>query len=133
MWTGRGRRQLSWAPLAESPTDAMPSREAVRRRPVCWNGSECPWCARGICLFWREEASEGCGAGGAPKKAEIDQLCASVRRLTAFVMWRSGQHIDPAVPQVAEKIPEVIQVLPAERSSERIVSQRVVVFVYVIE
>ena len=67
------------------------SRDAATGRLVCWNGDDCPWHARGTCLFVDEQTFE---------------LCACVRRLAAFVMWHrpsgSAQCIATTESELAE-------------------------------
>ena len=73
--------------VAKTENKPDDGRDAATGRLVCWNGDECPWHARGICLFGHEEVSKRLNIVGV-SKAEFDQLCASVRRLAAFVMWQ---------------------------------------------
>ena len=100
--------------VAKTENKPDDGRDAATARLVCWNGDECPWHARGICLFGHEEVSKRLNIVGV-SKVEFDQLCASVRRLAAFVMWQQPRsHEDTVSANVTAVVRSADEARPPE-------------------
>ena len=74
---------------------------------LCWHASQCPWHRRGRCLFWHRDDDAGVKPPMTRTEeeigAELAALSAAVSKMTSSLMWRTGQKVDAAVPQVVEE------------------------------